>query len=112
MFYILLCFYLWIYGTLNKISYQIISSHILTEHYTKRIKQISFQCCVYAVKTFFCLLHVMVVGPLTLKMQAQMQIGVHMKCFILIVPNLDKKRNGTKIFHKILHYYISYKPTQ
>jgi hypothetical protein len=26
MFYILLCFYLWIYGTLNKISYHIISS--------------------------------------------------------------------------------------
>jgi hypothetical protein len=25
MFYILLCFYLWIYGTLNKISYHIIS---------------------------------------------------------------------------------------
>jgi len=25
MFYILLCFYLWIYGRLNKISYRIIS---------------------------------------------------------------------------------------
>jgi len=25
MFYILLCFYLWVYGTLNKIKYQIIS---------------------------------------------------------------------------------------
>ena len=31
MFYILLCFYLWIYGTLNKISYNISQMTVLEE---------------------------------------------------------------------------------